>query len=196
MKQGAGRHAHAVRGADFYETPECATLALLRVEALPKRIWEPAAGRGAISRVLMAHGHAVFAQDLNAHRGRDRHVIPRLDFLEEVEAPPGCECIVTNPPYRMGDAFIRHGLELVPTVIVLLRLMAIEGAQRADLVDRHLLRVWAGIERLPMLHRDGWQGRKIRWAGMPFGWFVFTRDGRKPRRPIELRRVSWREGGA
>ena len=37
----AGRHRYADRGLDFYETPACATEALLRAEPLPHGIFEP-----------------------------------------------------------------------------------------------------------------------------------------------------------
>jgi hypothetical protein len=70
--------------------------------------------------------------------------------------------------------------------------MALEGAGRSDLIDRHLLRVWAGRERLPMLHRDGWGGARVVSSGMPFAWFVFSRAGRSSRKAVELRRMSWR----
>ena len=39
------------RGNDLYETPPPVTEALLRREQLPHRIWEPAAGKGAIVNV-------------------------------------------------------------------------------------------------------------------------------------------------
>jgi hypothetical protein len=42
------RHSLSERGLDLYETPAVAVEALLRVEKLPHRVWEPAAGRGAI----------------------------------------------------------------------------------------------------------------------------------------------------
>jgi len=44
-----GRHSHTERGLDLYETPEPAVVALLRVETLPLRIWEPARRGGARS---------------------------------------------------------------------------------------------------------------------------------------------------
>jgi hypothetical protein len=53
------RHPLAERGLDLYETPPVAVDALLRYEKLPHQIWEPAAGRGAIVRVLRDAGHAV-----------------------------------------------------------------------------------------------------------------------------------------
>ena len=57
------RHPDSARGNDLYETPEVATLALLRAEPLPRTILEPACGPGAIVRVLRGAGHRVIATD-------------------------------------------------------------------------------------------------------------------------------------
>lgn len=192
MRQGAARHSLADRKDDLYETPACATEALLRHVPLPNRIWEPCAGRGAISRLLKATGRHVVAQDLNAYPGADSDITPRIDFLMERAPPPSIDCIVTNPPFKIGDKFIRHGLSLGCDVIVLLRLMAIEGAGRSDLIDGHLVAVWSGIERLPFMHREGWTGKKNANSGAPFAWFYFTATKRLPGLPIHLQRISWR----
>lgn len=192
-RQGAARSALRERGDDLYETPAEATRALLRAETLPHRIWEPAAGRGAIARELIAAGHDVVRTDLVAHEGADDGIVTGVDFLMETRAPEGCAAIVTNPPYKLADAFIRHGLALGLPVIVLLRLMYIEGAGRSDLIDACCARIWAGVERLPMMHRDGWEGPKVTAGAMPFGWFVFEPGARVG--PIALRRISWREPG-
>ena len=171
--QGCERASFAERGADLYETPPAAVRALLAVEELPRRIWEPCAGRGAIVRELIDAGHRVTASDLHSWPDADPGIMGGRDFFRIDRAPIGCSCIVTNPPFKAADGFVRHGLELVPLVVVLLRLAALEGAGRADLIDRHLARVWLGRERLPMMHRDGWQGRRLAVAGAPFAWFVF-----------------------
>lgn len=173
------------RKDDFYETPECATLALLRHEDLPHRLWEPACGKGAISRVLLAKGHTVMSSDL-VDRGFGN---PGWDFLMESVAPTGFECIVTNPPFKLADEFVRHGLRLVPKVVMLLRLAYLEGAGRAD-VHRHCHRIWLGRERLPFMHREGWTGPVHSNSAAPFAWFVFEREHASA---IELRHISWRE---
>jgi hypothetical protein len=191
MRQGASQHAHKDRGHDLYETPAIATQALLRVERLAPRVWEPSAGRGAIMRELLSAGHQVVASDLIAYAGADAGIETSVDFLDVQQAPAGCTDLVTNPPYKLANAFVRHGLTLVPRVIVLLRLMALEGARRSDLIDRHLVRVWAGIERLPAMHREGWDGPKLKASAAPFAWFVFEAKERGDT-PIELRRMSWR----
>jgi hypothetical protein len=89
------RHRLAERGHDLYETPDVAVEALLRVERLPHRIREPAAGRGAIVRVLRRAGHAVITSDV-ADYGFPLDFV--RDFLTETRIPDGTECILTNPP--------------------------------------------------------------------------------------------------
>jgi hypothetical protein len=191
ITQGAKAHAVADRGDDLYETPACATWALIKAEELPLDIWEPCAGRGAIARELREAGHFVIAEDLVAYPGADEDVKPGQNLFFASRAP--CQTIVTNPPYKLADKIIRHGLKLDCTVIVLQRLMAIEGRNRSDLIDRHLVRVWAGIERLPMMHREGWNGSKIKASGSPHAWFVFSPIVNRTGQPIELRRISWRD---
>lgn len=191
MRQGADRAPLAERGVDLYETPQCAIRALLRVEKLPHVLWEPCAGRGAISRELKAAGHAVVTTDLCWHPGADDGIIGGVDFLLERAPPADVAAIVTNPPFMLADRFIRHGLSLGLPVIVLLRLMALEGAGRSDLIDRHLRRVWAGRERLPKFQRDGWTGKTIATETAPYAWFRFEPEPRDS--AIELRRMSWRE---
>ena len=69
------RHPDSAHGNDLYETPELATLALLRAEPLPRKIWEPACGPGAIVRVLRDAGHRVIATDL-------------IDYLRRIRTMP------------------------------------------------------------------------------------------------------------
>jgi hypothetical protein len=190
LNQRSSRHPVAETGHQLYETPACAIQALLLYEPLPFRIWEPAAGRGAIARVLTSRGHRVICHDICAYEGADPGIQTPCDFLEWDEAPDGCTCIVTNPPFKDADDFVRHGLTMVDKVIVLLRLAALEGERRSDLIDYHLARLWIGKERLPTMHRDGWAGPKIAAAASPFAWFVFTKEIQ--RQGFVGRRISWR----
>jgi hypothetical protein len=115
---GNRQHSFAERGLDLYETPACATEALLRAEPVPLDVWEPAAGRGAIVRVLRAVGHEVIASDI-ADYGFPLDF--QRNFLTETEAPADVECILTNPPFKWAEQFVAHALELCPVVIMLLR---------------------------------------------------------------------------
>lgn len=173
------------RKDDLYETPAVAVESLLRVEQLPHRLWEPAAGRGAIVKILRAAGHEVLASDLVDY-GIPTHFHGR-DFLME-PLPAGCEAIVTNPPFKLAEEFVAHALDLCPRVVMLLRLAFIESERRSEILERRgLARVHVFGKRLPMMHRDGWEGRKAN-SGMAFAWFVWDRDHVGP---TELHRLAW-----
>lgn len=182
---GVGKHSLSQRGEDLYETPTVATEALLKCEFLPKKIWEPAAGHGAIAKVLRAHGHDVVASDLIDYEEPD--LFSRWDFLMEHRVPEGVECIVTNPPYKLADQFVRHAIELCPAVVMFLRLAFLEGVDRSDIVDTHLSRVHVFRNRIPMMHRAGWTGKRST-SMIAFAWFVFERGHSGP---IEVDRITW-----
>lgn len=184
----SGRHALSDRKDDLYETPPEATRALITHEPLSGSIWEPACGRGAIADVLQSAGHHVVSTDL-VHRGYGEGGV---DFLMERRAPMGCEVILTNPPFKSADAFIRHALTLAPKVIMLLRWAYAEGEKKSDIMDDHLSHVWLLKERLPMMHRDGWEGPKQKAGIAPFAWYVFTQQKRIPDSGFIVRRISWR----
>jgi hypothetical protein len=162
------------RKEDLYETPSPAIHALLRVERLPHRLWEPAAGRGRIVNVLRAAGHEVLASDLVDY-GDPTH-FARRDFLMEHKIPDGCEAIVTNPPFKLADEFVAHALDLCPRVVMLLRLAFLESERRAAILEnRGLARIHVFARRLPMMHRDQWAGPKVN-SGMAFAWFCWDRN--------------------
>jgi hypothetical protein len=180
------RDAIAQRGHDLYETPPEATRAVLEVERLPRRVWEPACGRGAIVRVLRAAGHQVVASDLVDY-GDPTHFY-RRDFLTERRAPDGVEAIITNPPYSLAEQFVGHALELCPRVVMLLRLGFLESERRRPILDNGMLaRVYVFRNRLPMMHRDGWTGRRAT-SSIAFAWFVWDRAHRGR---AEIERISW-----
>ena len=192
MRQGADRGPLKERGHDLYETHACATRALIRTGALNqfRVIYEPAAGRGAISRELKAGGWRVIACDLIAYDGADPDIQTGVDFFKSFQVMY-LQAIVSNPPYRQADEFIRHGIRLGLPVIVLLRLMALEGAGRSDILQ-HLHHVFVGIERLPKFQRDNWKGNRLKTETAPFGWFVF-RPQKRHGDTFTVSRISWRE---
>ena len=111
---------------DFYDTPPEAVHALLKVERLPQRIWEPAAGIGNIVNALRTAGHEVIATDLNRRGCPD--CLDRIDFLFPFVVPPiTADAIVTNPPFSLAEEFVATALERAPLVIMLLRLAFYES---------------------------------------------------------------------
>jgi hypothetical protein len=173
-KRSPLRHPYRVRGNDCYETPDVAVHALLRVEHIPHVVWEPACGPGAIVRVLRATGRTVIASDLIDYGCPDSQA--RIDFLMEWRAPPGVECVLTNPPNRFAERFIQRAIMLCPLVIMLLRIELISGQRRSGVFDSgQLARIHAFRKRLPMMHRHGWQGPKAD-SQQDHASFVFERD--------------------
>lgn len=180
------------RGDDLYQSPPEAVTALLGVEKIPAKVWEPACGPGSIVRVLRSRGHDVLATDLvdyasphQDHSGVD-FLIPGI---AESYGGQG-RAIVTNPPFKNAHEFIVRALSMSGYVAMLLRLAFLESEKRRDVLDKSCLaRVHVFRKRLPMMHREGWEGRKAN-SGMAFAWFIWdkTHSG-----PVELRRLSWED---
>lgn len=106
------------RADDFYPTPRTATVALLwRFGHLlhPGPVWESACGDGAVSRVLVEHGHSVLSTDL-VWRG---YGVPGVDYLKARSAGGGP--IVTNPPFNLAEPFIRKAVAEASIVAMLLK---------------------------------------------------------------------------
>lgn len=192
LDMATGNRAHAVadRGHDLYETPSCAVRTLLAVEYVPMMVWEPCCGPGAIVHELRAAGRTVHASDLIDYGCPGSS--GNRDFLMEIVAP--CETIITNPPFKLAEAFVEHSLRLCPTVMLMMRLAFLEGLRWNNRRFRdHLARVWVFTPRLPMMHRAGWDGPVNSNSGIAFAWFVFRRDWvRQGGRPA-IDWVNWRE---
>lgn len=191
---------------DCYDTPPVAVQALLKVEKLPHKIWEPACGTGNIVLPLRAAGHSVIATDLN-DRGCPNS-LSRVDFLfcgrpywpacgcGTQSGPHTCECacdaIVTNPPFALAEKFVAAALrDRASLVIMLLRLAFLESARRSHILDSAgLARIHVFANRLPMMHRKGWEGKKAN-SGMAFAWFVWQRGHIGP---ASIDRIYWEAG--
>jgi len=120
----AGNQSNADRafGTDLYPTPPEWTRVLLRIVDLPGPIWEPAVGHGDMADVLRETGHEVTETD----------IVTGTDFLKTDMPHPS---VVTNPPYRMIDDFVIHGLNQATEVLALLVGWHIfGGARRADAI--------------------------------------------------------------
>src|SRR5262249_5780583 len=138
-------------------------------------------------KVLRAAGHLVYATDLVDYGCPDADA--RRDFLFERAPSFAVDAIVTNPPYKLAERFVAHALGLgIPKVVMLLRLAFLESDRRRPILDNGLLaRVHVFRKRLPMMHRDGWEGPRAS-SSIPFAWFVWELAHRGP---TELRRLSW-----
>jgi hypothetical protein len=188
MRVQQGRGAHVERDVDLHETDPRVVQALMRVEPLPKTIWEPACGPGAIVKVLRKAGHVVRASDLRNYNCPGQIT---LNFLT-TQFGPKVGAILTNPPFMHADEFARLSIQRAPKVVLLLRLAFLESdTVRNDVIDGgKLARVYVFRNRLPMMHRANWDGPRVERGGIPYAWFVWERHHRGP---WTGHRISWQD---
>ena len=118
---------------DFYPTPPEATFALARWMQLEgKTVWEPACGAGHMSRALAAHGATVISTELHGQG----FGIEGVDYLD-ASLPDGVQCIVTNPPFRLAEQFIRRSIEHGLPFAMLLKSQYWHSAKRRALFETH-----------------------------------------------------------
>lgn len=122
---------------DFYPTAPIATLSLLKNHIVPKRIWEPAAGKGHISKELIRNGHEVISTDLYSYENSLVDIEGGVDFMEA--APRNVDGIITNPPYmnNLPQKFIEKGLQHYSFVAIFARLTFMESAKRYELFTKN-----------------------------------------------------------
>jgi len=167
---------------DFFPTPAWATRALYThvVGLAGMVILEPACGDGAMVKPLEEVALNVFASDVFDY-GAGYHVD---DFLIPGGAP-GCDWVVTNPPFALAEQFIERGLELAEFgVAVLVRSVFVESVGRYERLfrDRPPAVVAQFVERVPMV-----KGRLDRKASTAtsYAWLVWTRA------PVKESRIVW-----
>jgi hypothetical protein len=190
------------RGDNLYETPPEAMRTLLALEQFGPFIWEPACGRGAISRMLEAAGHEVALTDLVDYGTTDQFgiVMEAKDFLTTRKGDAEANYIVTNPPYGEHlNAFVAHALRVHKPrkMALLLNGIFLWGSDDADrnfaLDENPPARILVFTRRLPMMHRDGWDG-PIASSRMNTAWFIWEQDeqgGYSGR--CEVKRVDWKD---
>ena len=156
---------------DFYPTPREMTEALLSVETFDGPLWEPACGDGAMSCVLEDAGYDVRSSDV-VHRGFGEGGV---DFLLGRHEPVAN--IVTNPPFKLTEAFIEKALETATRKVAMLgRLAMLEGQGRRPMWDATpIARVWVFSRRIACVKPgDADYGTKGGKGGMvAYAWFVW-----------------------
>jgi hypothetical protein len=115
----SNRSARDRSPVDLYETPDDVLDALVPHLAIPRRevVWECAAGPGRLARRLRDHGYLVGTDFLSA----------RMD----------CAWIITNPPFSLAEAFIRHAIFLRRPFAFLLKSQFWHAARRRALFELH-----------------------------------------------------------
>ena len=99
---------------DYYATPPLATECLVDRYGgvIEDTIWEPAAGRGWISKVLKEKNYAVYSSDLYSYSDSLVTIDHSMDYLQS-DKPGEVKSVITNPPYKddMAQKFVERTLE-------------------------------------------------------------------------------------
>jgi hypothetical protein len=176
-----GQLAYARKAHDAYWTEPWVTETLLDRVSFRGRVWEPAVGVGAMAQVLMARGYPLVASDLIDHGFPPTEQADFLQHLGLLGDQP--YSIVTNPPYHVAEAFIRHALRLTQPVggmvAMLLRSEYRHAKSRIDLFEGPPFRAEIALTRRP------------RWiagtTGSPrhnYSWYIW--DWRHDSLPVML----------
>lgn len=153
---------------DAYWTPAWCTVALLDRVRFDPMVCDPACGKGNINMVLTDRGIPNRASDLFDYG----YGGPRADFLSKDSTSYGCRSIITNPPYKLAEAFIRKALDLTEPhrgrVAMLLRNEYDCAAGRRDLFERPTF-----LKKLVLTKRPRWSAEGKASPRHNFAWFVW-----------------------
>lgn len=183
-----GNAGRAVRGLDFNRSPAQAIWGLMGVEHRRLRnadmIHEVACGDGALVLPMRAAGLEVSASDI-VDRGCP--ISFQRDFLHSgFEDFDYSDAVVTNPPFGLAQEFVAAALDRCCLVMMLLRIQFLEASGRNEwLRSTPLDRVYVFVDRLPMMHREGYEGRKLGKGTTCFAWFVWDTNARPAQRCID-----------
>lgn len=172
---GASNHCPDEREQnDYYATPPKAAELLLEIEDLDKGvpIWECSSGENHLADVFKEHWYKVRTSDIV----KRTETTEQLDFLSEgVTEWDGN--IVTNPPYKYADEFVKKALEIIPRgakCIMFLKLQFMEGKQRRKLFEKYPPKtVWVSSGRLGCA-KNGDFGR-YSTSAVAYAWFVWEK---------------------
>lgn len=177
---------------DDYDTCEEATLSLLAVEEFDGVIWEPACGRGAITKVLEKHNLKVVSTDLYDYG----FGASGIDFLNGPFLYHLCysKHIVTNPPFKFAIEFAYRGCKLIEKtggkLCLLNRVRWLASQKRQKLFESTpLARVHIFSRRLPFMHRPG-HSEDQKTTMLEFAWFVWEAGYEGP---PTLNWIDWKE---
>ncbi len=197
-----GQTRYARQELDFYPTPARATLAYAKVPYITDllkgvHVWEPAAGNGAIVKVLTPFCAGVIGTDIKAYDGYDAEGLydfmrffteeeaffreehgedaDTLFTLDDLSATPGG--IVTNPPYGdEAEAFARKAISLMTPVGGFVSLLCRHewdcAKGRADLFDHPSFSAKITLRFRPMWveKKPGEEAKSPRFS---FAWYCW-----------------------
>jgi len=161
---------------DFYATNPRMVKKLLEVEKFNLNILEPCVGLGHISAVLEHRGYKTYGIDIINRGSVYQHEIS--DFLQYDKFFNGD--IITNPPFRHYEAFIRKSLEIIPTgnrVAILGRILALEGKSRGNLYAEYPPQKVYVFSSRQVCAING-EFEKVKGSAQNYAWYIWLKGYR------------------
>ncbi len=164
---------------DFYSTPSRATRLLLKKEIFPNKIFEPACGIGAISKVLLENKYLIYSSD-KINRGYTENII---DFFDIEKIPENCMSVITIPPFKCKynnkiirvEDWVIHSFEIGAEKIALfLKTTALAGKRRSEIFETcGFKKLWQFREKVSLYRGDIEMDNS---GMMDFAWFIFEKN--------------------
>lgn len=174
---GASSHSKGEREEhDYYATqPDCAD------DIIPyltrNCVWEPASGEDHLANRLRGKGINVISTDLVKRLPET----VQADFLTMQEKIKQRD-IVTNPPYKYAEEFIRKSLELVDDgacVAMFLKLTFLEGQKRRKLFEEFPPRYVLVYSQRKKCAKNG-DFENTGSSAAAYAWFVWYKGDNMP----------------
>ena len=169
---------------DFYQTPSYAIKTLVEHFMLKSDfIWEPMAGNGAIAKELSARGYSVYSTDIIERKFRLNDTVDYFS-VHNFSLTKDDFAIVTNPPYKYANDFLKHTLETIRpiTCCVFLPVRYLEGKFRYNEIYSKYkpAKVLTYVKRLGCFtDKDIEEGRVTDigvGSAVAYMWLCFDRD--------------------
>ncbi len=162
---------------DFYATdPKALEIFIDKLQKdnvyLREYIWECACGMGHLSRVLEKRGYKVTSTDL-VYRGYGEGGI---DFLTH-SSPEFYGDILTNPPFKLAEKFVKKGMEKLQKgnrLLLFLKIQFLEGQRRKKLFEKYPPKYVYVYSARQLCSRNG-EFEKYKATTQCFAWFIWEK---------------------
>ena len=185
FKGNSGNIGYALLDNEWYAEPPWCVRKLFDVEQFYGPVWDPCCGLGTIPRIAKERGYSAYGTDIDSLGWPWPFSVNPVNFLDLKPGAFSPEAnIVTNPPFKDIELYIRQALLFADNkVCVLARLALMEGKARAAGLWRdtpiarvHVLasRVGCPPERLAVAMTD--EQRDKQQGKVAYAWFVWDRS--------------------
>lgn len=157
---------------DYYATNPVAAEWLLNIEPKLDNIWECACGEGHLAKVFDAAGKLSLATDIiNRGYGKVK------DFLDTDTNIKYNGDIVTNPPFKFAEQFIKKALDVVEDgnkVCMFLKLTFLESKSRKQFFEQYPPKtVWVSSSRIQCAKNGDFD--KYSSSAVALAWYIWEK---------------------